>query len=241
MKLIIVRHGEPNYAIDGLTERGAVEAELVSERLCQEDIAKIYCSPLGRAKLTAKPTLEKLGMDAEICDWLEEFSAPVKLPYMEKEDCAWDILPEFIEECEGIYSPSEWQNVPHIKNSRVPERYQEVCKAFDGLLEKHGYIRDGFSYKVTRSNHDTLVLFCHYGLTCVLLSHLMNCSPYSLWQHICTAPTGVTVINTEERREGRAHFRASVIGDVSHLYAKGVEPSFAARFCECYQDETRHD
>ena len=60
MRIIIVRHGEPNYAIDGLTERGAIEAELVANRLVKENISKIYCSPLGRARLTAKPTLDRL-------------------------------------------------------------------------------------------------------------------------------------------------------------------------------------
>ncbi len=241
MKIIIVRHGEPNYEIDGLTERGAIEAELVSERLIKENITKIYSSPLGRARLTAKPTLDKLGASAEILDWLEEFTAPIHVPYMDTSTCPWDLLPEYVEECEGIYSPTEWLNVPHIKASIVPEKYAYVTSELDALLARHGYVRDGFGYRVANSNHDTLILFCHFGLTCVLLSHLMNCSPYSLWQHICTAPTGVTVINTEERREGRAHFRAATIGDVSHLYAKNVDPSFAARFCECFEDDTRHD
>ena len=241
MKLIIVRHGEPNYEIDGLTPRGEIEARLVCDRLVKEDIKKIYCSPLGRAKLTAKPTLERLKTEAEICDWLEEFHAPVKLPYLDRESCAWDLLPEFVAECEGIYSPTEWLKVEHIKNSNVPKRYKEVCDSLDALLLNHGYKRDGIGYKAVRPNHDTVVLFCHYGLTCVLLSHLMHCSPYSLWQHICTPPTAVTVLYTEERREGASHFRAQSIGDVSHLYRSDVDPSFAARFCECFTDDTRHD
>jgi probable phosphoglycerate mutase len=241
MKIIIVRHGEPNYEIDGLTDRGVIEAELVSERLIKEKVSKIYCSPLGRARLTAMPTLKKLGMNAEILDWLQEFDSPVKLPYLDSPNCPWDLLPEYVEECDGIYSPTRWLDVPHIKNSDVPEKYKWVTSELDALLARHGYERDGFGYKVTASNHDTIILFCHFGLTCVLLSHLMNSSPYSLWQHLCTAPTGVTVINTEERREGIAHFRAAAIGDISHLYTNGVEPSFAARFCECYSDDTRHD
>ena len=69
----------------------------------------------------------------------------------------------------------------------------------------------------------------------------MHCSPYSLWQHTCTAPTATTTLYTEERRDGIAHFRAASIGDISHLYAEGEEPSFAARFCECFADNTRHD
>ena len=33
MKLLIVRHGDPDYAIDSLTETGWAEAELLSHRL----------------------------------------------------------------------------------------------------------------------------------------------------------------------------------------------------------------
>lgn len=241
MRLLIIRHGDPDYAIDGLTERGKREAELLADRLCRENISKIYCSPLGRARLTAKPTLERLGTDAEICDWLEEFNAPVKLPYLDKPTRPWDLRPAFANGQEGLYRPDKWQEVDFIKNSGAYQRYLEVCESLDKTLEKHGYRRREYIYEAVRPNHDTVAFFCHYGLTCVLLSHLMNCSPYSPWQHICTAPTSVTTVYTEEREEGVAHFRAAAIGDTSHLYAAGEEPSFSARFCECFTDDTRHD
>ena len=70
MKLIFVRHCEPDYSIDSLTDKGWREAELLTERMIKLPITKIYCSPLGRAKDTAKGTLVMLGMSAEICDWL---------------------------------------------------------------------------------------------------------------------------------------------------------------------------
>ena len=33
MKLLIVRHGDPDYSIDSLTETGWIEAELLSDRV----------------------------------------------------------------------------------------------------------------------------------------------------------------------------------------------------------------
>ena len=66
MKLLIVRHGDPDYSIDSLTETGWIEAELLSDRLCKLDVKAFYCSPKGRARDTAKATLEKLGRQAEI-------------------------------------------------------------------------------------------------------------------------------------------------------------------------------
>ena len=46
---------------------------------------------------------------------------------------------------------------------------------------------------------------------------------------------------TEERRQGKAAFRCIGFGDVSHLYAEGQEPSFAARFAEVYGNGDRLD
>ena len=66
MKLLIVRHGDPDYSIDSLTPKGWREAELLKDRLTKLDVAAFYCSPLGRAKDTSKATLNALGRKAEI-------------------------------------------------------------------------------------------------------------------------------------------------------------------------------
>lgn len=58
MKLIFIRHGEPNYEIDSLTEKGWREAELLSKRTVKWNVTDFYCSPLGRAKDTASFTLK---------------------------------------------------------------------------------------------------------------------------------------------------------------------------------------
>ena len=58
MKLMFVRHAEPWYAIDSLTEKGHREAELLSHRLCKLDVKAFYTSPLGRARETGRYTLE---------------------------------------------------------------------------------------------------------------------------------------------------------------------------------------
>lgn len=241
MKLLIVRHGDPDYEIDGLTEKGKREAELLADRLALENIKAVYTSPLGRARLTAQPTLDRLGIKAEICSWLREFDThKVKFPYSDEPLLCWDVMPSYINTLKSIYSPTDWTEEDFIKNSDVPAAYSTVCKELDTLLAKHGYERYGHNYKATRPNHDTIALVCHFGLTAVLLSHLMNCSPYSIWQHACTPPTSVTTVYTEERAEGIAQFRASGIGDTSHLYAAGEEIAFSARFCECFTDDTRH-
>ena len=124
----------------------------------------------------------------------------------------------------------------------VGAEYAWVVSNFDALLAEHGYVREGDIYRVAKANCDTLVFFCHFGLECVLLSHLMNVSPMILWHYTCAAPTSVTTVYTEERRPGVASFRVCGFGDTSHLYAGGESPAFSGRFCETYAcDEERHD
>ena len=111
----------------------------------------------------------------------------------------------------------------------------------DKLLACHGYVREGNLYRAENPNRDTIVLFCHFGLECVLLSHLLGVSPMVLWHGACALTTSVTTLITEERRPGVAIFRLNGFGDISHLNAAGVEPSASARFCETWDDETERD
>ena len=241
MRILIIRHGDPNYAIDGLTEKGQIEAELLKNRLIKEDITAVYCSVLGRAKATIQPYLDNTKKTATYCEWLKEFDrARVKLPYLTHEKCAWDFLPEYLDSEPLLLSSDSWRNTDLIKNSNVTQCYDEVCSEFDKVLEKHGYKRDGLNYKATKSNHDTLIFTCHFGLGSILISHLLNCSPFAILHHTFLAPTSVTTFYTEERVEGKAMFRSLAIGDISHLYVGNEEPSFSGRYCECFTDDTRH-
>lgn len=240
MKLLIVRHGDPDYAIDSLTETGWKEADLLSNRLSGLDVKACYCSPLGRAKDTAAASLKKLGMEAEILPWLREFAPRVKKP--NREGVAWDWLPQDWTACPDFFDRNRWLEHPAFQEADVPEELAWVWTGLDDLLARHGYRREGDLYRVTEANEDTIILFCHFGLECVLLSRLLNVSPMILWHGTCALPTSVTTLITEERREGYAYFRMNGFGDISHLYAAGQEPSFSARFCETYSNMSqRHD
>ena len=67
MKLLIIRHGDPDYTIDSLTEKGWREAEYLSQRMASLDIKDFYVSPLGRARDTASLTLKRMGRTAQEC------------------------------------------------------------------------------------------------------------------------------------------------------------------------------
>lgn len=241
MKLLIIRHADPDYSVDSLTEAGWQEAALLANRLEKIDIAKIYCSPLGRAKDTASLTLQRKAMEATELEWLQEFSPRMKDPDTGLDRVAWDWLPQRWTQEPKYYDRDLWGHTPELENAGVPEEYARVCRGLDELLAQHGYVREGNLYRAVRPNRDTVVLFCHLGVECVLLSHLIGVSPMVLWHGLCPRTSSVTTVITEERRAGIASFRVNAMGDTAHLYAANVEPSFAARFCETYDSDERHD
>lgn len=241
MKLLIIRHGDPDYEKDSLTEKGWREAELLAERIAKLEVANFYCSPLGRARDTASVTLQKMGRSAVTCDWLREFPPLIHRPDInDKKKIAWDWLPEDWTAEEAYFMRGQWYKTQIMEEGKVGEAYDGIICSFDALLAKHGYVREGEYYRAEHPNRDTIVFFCHFGLECVLLSRLMNVSPMILWHHTCAAPTAVTTVVTEERRKGKAAFRVSSFGDISHLYAAGEEPAFSARFCETFDSDERH-
>lgn len=238
MQLLIIRHGDPDYSIDSLTEKGWKEAELLADRISRLDIKAFYISPLGRAKDTAKLTLEKMNREAVELPWLQEFfRADIARPDAEGRTIAWDWLPQDWTVEENFYDKKKWLDTPVMQDSTIAQEYQWVTEGLDALLAEHGYIRSGNCYHVEKANTDKIVLFCHFGVECVMLSHLLGISPMVLWHGFCAAPTSVTTVNTEERRKGIASFRVSAFGDISHLYAADEPASFQARFCECYGKE----
>ena len=234
MKLLIVRHADPDYSIDSLTETGWKEAQLLASRIAKLDVKNFYVSPLGRAQDTASVSLKPMERTAETLPWLKEFGPTIVKPGHDQPDCLWDWLPADWTARPNFYDPEKWMLESPFAEAGVAEEAAWVKEGFDKLLAKHGYVRDGLLYRAEKASEDTIVLFCHFGVECVLLGHLLNISPMVLWHGLCAAPTSVTTVVTEERREGIASFRVTSFGDISHLYAANQPPAFAARFCETY-------
>lgn len=256
MRLLFIRHGDPDYVHDTLTAKGHKEAALLAERAEDLHLGECYVSPLGRAQATAGYSMKKLGRTAKTLGWLQEFPAQVDLnqapqllkafPNARMEDgkyaphIVWDIKPSYWAEHSECMDPIRWRECEICRNSDTVEIYDYVTGEFDKLLAEHGYVRDGRCYKVERESTETLTFFCHFGLTCVFLAHLWETSPFLLWHSLALAPTSVTEIVTEERQKGLACFRGLKIGDVSHLVLGDEPVSTAARFCEIYSGPGLH-
>ena len=108
MKLIIIRHGDPDYEIDSLTEKGWKEAEILADRVSKLDVTEFYVSPLGRARDTASFTLKKMNRQAEVCPWLREFNAPVTDEKTGEKRIPWDMLPGDWTAVPEYYDKDKW-------------------------------------------------------------------------------------------------------------------------------------
>ena len=172
----------------------------MSNRLTKLDVKDFYCSPLGRAKDTASFTLKKLGRTATELDWLREFEGKVFQGLRLRQ--SWDLMPSYWTKEDKYYDSSAWLDTKLMRGTNVKREYKKVCNGIDELLSKYGYEHTDRYYKVTRPNHDTIVLFCHFAVECVILSHIFATSPMVLWHNFVALPISVTTLVTEEREKG---------------------------------------
>ena len=105
MRLLFVRHGDPDYEHDTLTEKGEREAELLADRLQSEKMDYFYLSPQGRAQKTGQAVMRRLGRTGETFDWLHEFTPSVTLPESGQPHIIWDFMRSFIPRRNGWSCP----------------------------------------------------------------------------------------------------------------------------------------
>jgi Histidine phosphatase superfamily (branch 1) len=80
MRILIIRHADPEYDGDTLTAAGHAEAEALARRLCRPQqegagrLSKLFSSPMGRARTTAAYTEKLAGLQAETLHWTRELT-----------------------------------------------------------------------------------------------------------------------------------------------------------------------
>lgn len=233
MRLILIRHGDPDYVHDSLTEKGKREAALLARRVKGWKVDDAYTSPLGRAVETARPCLAAWGKTAATLDWAEEFF------FLDPDEngwlpVPWDFFPADWTGYDENFRETEWLRLPTLAPARP--RYEKTCAALDGFLRSYGYEREGRMYRAVSHSDKTVVLFCHFGISMIILSHLINLPAEALLHGLFLAPTSVTVLNTEERRGDEAYFRVERLGDCHHLIAGGEPISASGYFTDIMQE-----
>ena len=236
MRIIFIRHGDPDYKKDGLTEKGIREARLLSDRTAEgKDITASYWSPYGRAQKTAAYSLKRMKKEAVTLPWLHEFDFCIDDPVTGRHGVPWDLMPEYWTEIPEMYGRQSWRETEiYRSNPALLPAYDDICQNLDELLASYGFKRYHNYYRTGRTEtpdaqDTTIVCFCHLGIILVMLSHLLGISPAVLLHSFYIAPTSVTVLATEERIPGSASFRVQVMGDTSHLRF-GNEPVSASGY-----------
>ena len=237
MRIIFIRHADPDYERDSLTEKGWREAALLAERVSRWPVTDFYVSPLGRAQDTASLTLKKMGRTAQTLPWLREFHAPINDPTRGEGVIPWDLYPGFWTKEEGMYDREGFADTPVMRSGPVKEEYGRICAGLDGLLSHYGYVREGGIYRAEQAaqRDATIVLFCHMGVTLYLCGHLLGVSPVVMTGGFFLAPTSVTALASEEREKGIAYFRCQTAGDTAHLLMGGEPVSYRGYFTEPFQ------
>jgi len=233
MKIYIIRHAEPDYKNNTLTEKGFREVEILKERMKNYHFKELYVSTLPRAIYTAKAITSP---EPVYCKWLEEFFHEITLDG--KKRINWDFLPSYFVTNKDLYNNDTYLDKEPMISGDIKKYYEEVTTEFDKIICKNGYERmDNGNYKVVNGNHDSICFVCHMGMMTVLMSHLLHIPYVTIIQTMMCAPTGITILSTEEREEGIAQFRTIQFGDVSHLENANEPISWSGRFDECYYDE----
>ena len=176
MRIIFVRHGEPDYVRDCLTAEGRRQAAAAAERLAGEDISELYASPCGRAAETASYTAARLGLPVTTLEFMREITwGGPGVPHAGHPWTLGDMLLE-----EGFdFQGQDWRAHPYFRENAATRHYGEIAAAFDAFLLQQGYRHEGRRFLCEGCADKTVALFSHGGSGACALAHLLNLAfPY---------------------------------------------------------------
>jgi broad specificity phosphatase PhoE len=198
VELLLIRHAEPvriasgeapGPANPGLSERGVEQSCRLAAWLAAEGVDVIVTSPLRRARETAAPLGDLLGVDPVVVDGLSEYDAHSDeyIPIEELralKDERWQATIE-----------GRWQDVGGVDPA---EFQQQVVPAVDGLIARHP--------------GQKVAAFSHGGVVNVYLAHLLGIDRL-LWFH----PEYTSISRVHAARDGPKS--VATVNETAHLVA----------------------
>ncbi len=228
MLLFYIRHGDPIYDPDSLTELGKRQAEAVAKRLALYGVDRIFSSTSNRAIQTAQPTSELTKKEIELLDFCNEAYAwdEFTLP---NENGAYQwifynnkVLRLFMSH-EVRSLGEKWYEHPEFKDSKVKQGLERINRETDALLLSLGYehIRESCIYKAVNHTHQRVALFAHQGFGISFLSSLLDIPYPQFSAHFDMSHTGMSVIQFEPA-DGIVIPKALMLANDSHIYKEGL-------------------
>ena len=222
MKIYFVRHGEPDYKTDTLTEIGHLQAEAAAEQLKNSGIQKIFSSTCGRAVETAQHTADKLGLGVESFDFIREIHWHSKdgQPIFEGGH-PWFIADDMVLKGENIFDPN-WAESDRFSSSVIGEYVKKVTDGLDEWLKTLGYEREGDFYRVVGEDTDqTVAMFSHAGASSAALAHLFGWSLPWVMTAVRLEFTSITVVEFSNEKGTLTFPVLKLLNDARHL--EGLE------------------
>lgn len=223
MLFYLIRHADPIYNPDSITELGKRQAEAVGKRLARYGIDEIYSSPMIRARQTAEPLSEILKKPVNIEDWafecFDEFA--VTTEENKKMFCMNYQGTKFLSD-ENYPMFDNWFEMECLKTSKAKEGFERIKKSADDFFSRQGYIREGRVYKIEKPNDKKIALFCHAGFASILIPYLLNVPPHIYWAGYDLSHSGVCVFRFKNFDSGYTSPKCLVHSDLSHLYAENL-------------------
>jgi len=216
MNIYFIRHGDPDYATDSLTEKGIEQAKLLAEAIKNWKVDEVYQSPMGRAKQTASYSLEKWKVEAVTTEMIREICWGDSSGDAYASSSPWTISSGFVKEDHKYPVGEEWENHPKVKNDRIVQDLKNHYKMFDDFMEKQGYKREGQLYKAENPNEKEIVFFCHGGIISALTAYVMNIPFSQMIAHSGAKHTSITKVHFASEK-GYCAATLDYFNDVHHL------------------------
>ncbi|MBE5733018.1 MAG: histidine phosphatase family protein [Clostridiales bacterium] len=227
MILYYVRHGDPIYDPDSLTELGQKQALALSKRFAKYGLDEIYSSSSVRAMQTAQPTAKLLGKDITVFDWAHENNAWVKMSVQKENRRIWgfqdkETISKF-NSFDVFNMGKNWYNHPYFVDTEFKAFTCSINEKVDEFLFSLGYAHDRENnvYKAVKRNSKKIALFAHQGIGMSILSSILDI-PYPLFStHFDLSHSSVTAIYFDEKSEYVVPKVLQLAND-SHLYKEEV-------------------
>lgn len=231
MILYYVRHGDPIYNPDSLTELGHKQAEALVERMISLAPDEIYTSTSNRAVLTAKPTCEKLGINPVLLDFANEGHAWTDLSLGKH----WlfqdnDSIKLFATE-EIRQMGHNWYNHPVFLSHNFEKGMKRINNAVDGWFLGLGYKHDRKTgrYEIVEPNNKKIALFAHQGFGLAFLSSVLDIPYPEFVTRFDICHTGLTAIEFCDYG-GFAIPKIISLSNEAHLYKDNVQLNYYDNF-----------
>ena len=225
MYLYVIRHGEPDYTTDTLTERGKKQAEATAVRLKNAKIDRVYSSPLGRARLTAKPTADLLGVDIGIEEWAREVDEGTYTPFPNGIPTPLSLVQStyFRENGNMDLGFDGAYDCQVFSTSGMKDAVKKITDGGREFLARHGYVEENGIYRIETPSDERIALFCHGAMGRAWISHLLHIPINLMWAGFRYTHTGVTVFEFKNNKNGVTAPAMLCYSDMSHLSAAGLD------------------